>query len=120
VRMLGRPHRFEATLLERLAQLAGRHGVVGKEHRCAKMHGFLSSGFVCSADHISNPSPVIGGGGPQGRRGKASDEIHKSPTSEFHEARLRHSPSAPYDGAPPAITPDCGGDLQRARRAPRC
>ncbi|MFO1086090.1 MAG: tRNA lysidine(34) synthetase TilS [Reyranellaceae bacterium] len=49
-------------------------------------------------------SPVIGGGGPKGRRGKASVEISPIPTSESEASCLRPSPSAPYDGAPPPIT----------------
>ena len=51
------------------------------------------------------PPPDLRGRCPRrGWRGKASDEVHKIPTSESETSRLRPSPSAPYDGAPPPIT----------------
>ncbi|MGD9883082.1 MAG: tRNA lysidine(34) synthetase TilS [Reyranella sp.] len=61
-------------------------------------------------------SPVIGGGGPEGRRGKAAVEIAPIPTWKSEAPRLRPSPSAPYDGAPPPIAGE-ESEMLRSREA---
>ena len=38
VRVLGRPHRFEAAFLQRRGEFRRRHGVVGEKHRRAEFH----------------------------------------------------------------------------------
>src|SRR6185369_16182314 len=57
-RVLGRPHRFEAAFLQRLAQVTGRHGVVGEEHRRADMHGFLL--YAAAFAFLGHRAPICG------------------------------------------------------------
>src|SRR5512139_871783 len=103
VRVLGRPHRFEAAFLQGRRELRRRHGVVGEEHRRADMHGFPSyaaafaflghrastSGSTFSISFlvwamIASPS------GPTGRRMNFS-----IPTATYSATRSRITFSSP-------------------------
>ena len=52
-------------------------------------------------DTSSSPRPSYGGGGPEGRRGKAAIEILPSLTSDPEESRLWLSPSVPCGDTSP-------------------
>ena len=54
MRVLGRPYRLEAARFQRLAELAGRHRVIGEEHRRAEIHAAPSP---CGA---GAPKPDLG------------------------------------------------------------
>src|SRR5580704_7672747 len=65
---------------------------------------------ISSRSLVHLPSPSYGGGGPQGRRGKALVEVLEDFRSEIFKHRLWGLPPPPPSGAPPPY--DGGGTPQ--------
>ncbi len=88
-----------------------RHGHAGRGPGPSRSHPRVSGGMRVATRSFHLPLPSYGGGGPQGRRGRAPVEVSPDSRSEIFKHRLWGlPPSAPFGYTSPVGRREADGD----------